>query len=179
MSTDPEGGTEPAEGPVGPEKVPPPALRGHLVARQSMPKLDTPEAISAELERELWKLEVVGRRLTEVRQLVHGYYTASGYVAGVDFEYAEVYDRLIRKLYGECHDTQVPKENRKKWPGEDVRTSIVNADIEKEFRERKQALKGELLSLEEYRRITESRANGLQSLLGYRRDTLRLEGLSR
>lgn len=175
------GGLQPAYDPktgeeiqVNPERNPPPALRSLIAARSSMPKLDTPQAVETELQRELWKLEVVGRRLTEVQQMVHGYYTPNGYVAGAEFEYAEEYDQQIRTLYDECHDLAIPKEDRKKWPGEDVRTSIVNKNIPKEKRERRSALKGELKSLEEYRRITEARANGLQSLLAFRREEARV-----
>lgn len=163
------------------ETVPPRALRSYITVRQGMPKLDTADAIDAEIQRELYKLDLVGKRLSEVRQLIHGYYTEDGYVAGVEFEIAQVSDRVKRNLWRMCHDTRVPKDERPKWPGEDARDALVNEAVEAEgleLLERSAALKGELDSLADYRRITESRLNGLQSLLAYKREEARLEAQS-
>lgn len=136
-----------------------------------MPKLDSPEAVDAEIQRELYKLELLGQRLTELRLMKHGYYDGEGtYVPGADFEYAEKFDERVRVLYYDCNDMSKPKDERPKWPGEDVRESIVNKDIPKEKREHKAALDGELKSLTEYRMITSDRLSGLQSLLGYRKE---------
>ena len=136
-----------------------------------MPKLDSPEAVDAEIQRELYKLELLGQRLTELRLMKHGYYTPQNeYVPGADFEYAESYDEQVRTLYYDCNDLEKPKDQRPKWPGEDVRASIVAKDIPLEKRQHKAALDGEIKSLTEYRLITSDRLSGLQSLLGYRKE---------
>jgi hypothetical protein len=162
---------------IKPDLPAPPALRAQIALRQGMPKLDTAVAVYAELERELWKLDLLGRRLTEVHMLIHGYYTDDGdYVAGAKFEYANEYDKLVAKLYADSNDTKVPKENRPKWPGQDVRTSLVNQQMDPKFLQRMEALEGERKSLLEYRRITEQRASSLQSLLAFRREEAVMAG---
>lgn len=169
---------------IGPEPTPPASLRaisrarppGTSGAENAYPKLDTMEAVVAEINRELRKMELIGDHIIAKRQEFDGYYTDAGnFVAGVAFEYQEEFDTQIRKLYANCHDPEVPKDKRPKWPGEDVRESLVNEYVTKELRQRRAALKADIDSLREFRMLTQSRLNGLQSVLGYRKEQAKLD----
>jgi hypothetical protein len=160
---------------------PPPGLPGQT-GLQRMRKqrqiLETPAQVEEALVAELRKLDLASERFAEVRKLLHGYYTPGGdYVAGTEFEYQEEYDLQVRDLYDKCHAQGAYEGGEKtRWPGEDVRTSIVNEHITQEHREKLSALKGELKTLETYITICKTRLMGLSTLLSYHKEGMKMAG---
>lgn len=156
-----------------------PGSAGLAAKRQEKQNLETGDQVYASLVKEVRKLELAGERTAEIRRALHGWYLPDGtYVTGAEFEYAETYDEQVRALYERCMDATVKKEDRPKWPGEDVRTSIVNEHIEKEKREKLAALRGEMKALETYITVVKARITGLVTLLSYQKEEMRNQGFS-
>lgn len=185
MDTEALAGVDPETG----EVIDPDALKGSLLpaprgmpgheglaaARRRRTALDTPQEVYSSIQAEVRKMELAGERMGELRKLLHGFYLDDGsYVAGVEFEYAEVYDEQVRILYFKCNDESIPKAERPRWPGEDVRKSIVNEHIPEEKRQKLEALKGEMKTLENYIKVCNGRMTGLVTLLAYLKEEARM-----
>lgn len=180
-------GVDPATG----EVIDPQALRDSLLPSSRSPAnqslgvlrkggtaaLSTGTEVYEHIRAEVRKLELAQARIAEVRKGLHGWTDDRGnYIAGAEFEYAEVFDVKVRDLYFACNDMDVPKEKRPKWPGVDVRESIVNEHIPKEMRQRLASLKGEMKTLEMYINVCRARMTGLVTLLAYHKEEMKMSG---
>lgn len=155
-----------------------PGQKGLAALRKEQVPLETATEVYSALKQELRKLELAGERMAELRKLLHGYYTPEGdYVAGAEFEYREEYDEQVRDLYNRCNDTSVAKSDRPRWPGEDVRESIVNEFISEDSRQKLSALRGEMKALESYINVLKARAIGLSTLLAYHKEEMKMSGM--
>jgi hypothetical protein len=154
-----------------------PAAMSLARKRSEQPQpLETADEVYEAVRGELRRMELAAARMAEVRKLLYGWYTEDGdYVAGAEFEYQEVYDTQVRDLFDRCHGQgQYEGQDKLRWPGEDVRTSIVNEHIPQDMREKIKALKGEMKTLEAYVNICKARMTGLVTLLSFHKEEMKM-----